>query len=214
MPKVSHSPEEIKEMLEQVTGVISVKPVIDDGEISEIHVLSRADRNPKQVVRDIESVCNTTFNVEIDHKKISVAQIEEDELDGYYISRLHPKTIHLVKSGPILEVKVELFSDDGHEYTGTASGPMVSANQVKLVAHATLSAVEDYLHSMCRFILDDAVHFTVGDQEGVLMGITLVTPKSEESLVGSALVQGDIPEAAVKAVLNAVNRRVVVMVAS
>lgn len=43
-------------LIEQIEDIVSAKiETGDEGKISEIHVVSKSDRNPKQIIRDIES---------------------------------------------------------------------------------------------------------------------------------------------------------------
>lgn len=201
--------EGLQQTIEQVRGVLSCRVVLDqDGRISEVHILARRTRSAKQIVRDVESICQAQFGVAVDHKCISVAQIDDQENAVSPTSRLTPQGIHVSSSGSNLEVKVELVGADGVAYEGVAGGAQSNVNRLRLVAMAALFAVEEYLRGLCNFILDDVVAFSIGRFEGVLVGITLVTDQGEEGLVGSALVRRDTSEAVVKAVLNAVNRRV------
>src|SRR5947208_6220025 len=58
-----------------LTGILSARVVVTPlGEVSEIHVLTSSDMQPKQVVRNSESALMAQLGVKIDHRKISVAQ--------------------------------------------------------------------------------------------------------------------------------------------
>lgn len=215
MESVNITPDQLIAAIEEVAGVVMAKPQLDEsGNLVQLHIIARAERNPKQIVRDIESVCKTMFDMEIDHRLVSVAQIEDEDEGDFFVSRLYPKKIEFATSGSVLETQVQLFSDDGSEYLGCARGPAAISNRMRLVAQATLEAVKEYLRGLCELILDDVRHLTVGNHEGVLVGLTLVTVKGDENLVGSAIVQSDLSEAVIKAVLNAINRRIVLLVAS
>lgn len=195
--------------IEQVKGVLSARVILDDtGVIDEVHILARRTRNAKQIVRDVESICSAQFGQALDHRRISVAQIDDEEqAEPGSVIRVYPRAVQVNNGGPEVEVKVELVSDEGGVFTGVASGPQSNINRLRLVAMATLFAVEEYLGDLCNFVLDDVVSFEISRFTGVLAGITLVTPQGEEGLVGSALVKRDVGEAVVKAVLNAINRR-------
>lgn len=203
----------LQRALEQIRGVLSARAVLDDeGQVQEVHVLARRNRHAKQIVRDVESVCTAQFGLPIDHRRISVAQIDdEDSPDGPSVIRIYPQAVQVNNTGSEVEVKVELISDEGGVYVGVASGAQSAANRLRLVAMATLFAVEEYLGDICSFVLDDVVSFEISRFTGVLAGITLVTPQGEEGLIGSALVKRDVSEAVVKAVLNAINRRLLLI---
>ncbi len=203
----------LQRALEQVKGVLSARAVLDEeGQLQEVHVLARRNRNAKQIVRDVESVCTAQFGLPVDHRHISVAQIDEEEgPDGPPVVRVYPRAVQVNNTGSEVEVKVELISDEGGVYVGVASGAQSAANRLRLVAMATLFAVEEYLGDLCTFVLDDVVSFEISRFTGVLAGITLVTPQGEEGLIGSSLVKRDVGEAVVKAVLNGINRRVLLI---
>jgi len=62
-------------LLTSLTGVLSASVVVTpQGEVSEIHILTRNDIPAKQVVRNIESALMAQLGMKIDHRKISVAQ--------------------------------------------------------------------------------------------------------------------------------------------
>lgn len=65
----------VEELLESLTGVMSVRIVAKPGsDIEEIHLLTSYEVTPKQTVRNVESALLAHFDLEIDHRKISVAQ--------------------------------------------------------------------------------------------------------------------------------------------
>jgi hypothetical protein len=65
----------VENLITSLTGVLSARVVVTPlGEVSEVHVLTRAGMAPKQVVRNIESALMAQLGFKIDHRKISVAQ--------------------------------------------------------------------------------------------------------------------------------------------
>ncbi len=206
--------EQLEQAIRLIRGIISNRVVMDqEGRISEVHVLASRHRNAKLIVRDVEAVCMAQFAMPVDHRRVSVAQIEEENAgQAPFLARLRLQSVTIGSSGGILEVRVTLKSED-QVYEGKVSGPLTATNRLRLVAAATINAVEDYLRGTCNFILDDVVPFEIGQFEGVLVGLTLVTPFSEEGLVGSSMLRPDSGESAVVlAVLNAINRRVSLIV--
>ncbi|MFG0307208.1 MAG: hypothetical protein ACF8Q5_13445 [Phycisphaerales bacterium JB040] len=62
-------------LLESLTGVVSARIVAKPGgEIEEIHLLTTEEVAPKQTVRNVESALLAHFDLEVDHRKISVAR--------------------------------------------------------------------------------------------------------------------------------------------
>ena len=65
----------VENLITALTGVLSARVVTTPlGEVSEVHVLTRSDIQPKQVVRNIESALMAQLGFKIDHRNISVAQ--------------------------------------------------------------------------------------------------------------------------------------------
>jgi hypothetical protein len=90
--------------------------------------------------------------------------------------------------------------------TGRASG--VNSTVLHTVARAALAAVDGILAGVGRCAFDDAHVALVGGRQVVLVAITLVTPGQTERLTGAAAVEEDTRQAAVRACLAALDRRV------
>ena len=199
--------KECDSLIRQVKGVISSQIVKGkDGEISEIHILADASRSPKQVVRDIESAVLVQLGVELDHKKISVAQLQGKDEGPAPNFRPRLEGIEFSSRGGSSEARVTIDFGD-QIYTGSAQGPNVIRNQIRLAAAATLEAVENYLGGTARFMLEDVQKSTFSGRDVVLVCVSLLTPLGEEIFLGSALVAGDERDSAVKGTLDAINRR-------
>lgn len=70
--------ERAEQLLTSLTGVLSSRVVAKPGgEIEEIHVLTTTEVSPKQTVRNVESALLADFDLEVDHRKISVAQTSQ-----------------------------------------------------------------------------------------------------------------------------------------
>jgi len=202
-----------EDIIKKISDVISAKIITDDeGQIKEIHVLANNKRSPKQIVRDIESAILAGFGTEIDHKKISVSQIHdemEDNNPSQY--RLKLKSVNFKSSGPLAEASVELVYGDDQGFQGVTKGAASSSNRYRLVAAATLFAVEEFLNGVCSFAVEDVLPITLANREVVIVGVSAITDTNEEILVGCALVKKDFSDAVVKATLNALNRRLTIL---
>ena len=67
-----------EDLLASLKGVVSVRVVArPGGKIDEIHVLTTEEVTPKQTVRNVESALKAHFQLEVDHRIISVAQSSE-----------------------------------------------------------------------------------------------------------------------------------------
>jgi len=202
-----HFIKHCEDIICSIKDVVSAKIVTTpDDKISEIHVIANSKRNPKQIVRDIESALIATLGSEVDHKKISVAQISDDNCYSKE-ARLKIDSIRLSKSRLNYEAIVSL-SDDGNIFEGKSVSSASSGLRMKTVGMAAVDAVNKYTGDMIAMTLEDLITFKIGGKEAVCVLITLVLDRNEEHLLGCSLIKQDSAEAVVAAVLNAVNRRI------
>lgn len=210
---------EYERVICQVKGVLSARLVTGaDGKIEEIHVLATPDRNPKQVVRDIETAVLVQLGTPLDRKKISVAQLEEggaiaDRVSeaGVSYGKARRAKLQLVRlgffsRGVSLEanVTVEIGEEDSL-YEGSAIGPNIPGKGCYLVAQATLDAVRKYLGERCILALEDLLRLEVAQTQAVLVVISMLGDWGRERLAGIAFLDEspDELQASCKAVLRA-----------
>lgn len=202
---------EIELALSQVAEIKAARVVASpEGEIEEIHVLALPSKSPKQLVRDIESTIMAAFGIAIDHKRVSIAQLGR-EMMPEPAPRERPRarisTINAEVTGVHASITVVLDLE-GETYVGSASGPASETARKRLVAQATLNAVEEYLHGTMNFALEDVEIVRLGRESVAVACVTLVTPLGEQALSGAALVRNNDRDSIVKATLDAINRRV------
>ena len=194
-----------QEMINKINGVISTKIIHQDNDIQELHILANTLRAPKQIVRDIESILLTSFDYRVDRKVISIAQIETDDTDP--IKRIKFGGISLDVQANMVECKVKLLYEE-QEFFVTQVGIKTAANRKKIVAKATIDAVEKILGQTFIFDVQDVISTTNRDITFISVLVNMVINESEETMVGSAIIKNDINEAIAKATLAAINRRV------
>lgn len=204
---------EIEEALSKVAEIRAARVVSSsEGVIQEIHVLALPSKSPKQLVRDIESTIMAQFGITIDHKKVSIAQLgresvqtaEQRRVSGPERARIHSVHSEVIGVRAMSTVKLEL---GGEQYTGIAEGPASSTTRLRLVAQATLNAVEQYAQGGFGFALEDVAIVALGSEKVAVSCIILVTPLGEHALSGSALARGGENDSIVRATLDAINRR-------
>ncbi|NLA11180.1 MAG: hypothetical protein GX883_03540 [Firmicutes bacterium] len=173
----------------------------------EIHVLADHTRTPKQIVRDIESATLIKIGAALDHKQISVAQLGEKE-QATFVSCPRFQFERIGSSTGEGELQIELaISSDEEVFVATATGPNTRQYRLRLVAEATLHAVEKYLNSSNKFVAADVQKVRMGEQEIIVVLVSLCFGSREEIIPGSALNKGDEMEATVRATLDTINRR-------
>ena len=82
MPTLRLLPE-LEEAIRQIPGVRAVSVVTGpDAEPTEVHVLASPGKAAKQVVRDVQSLALARYDIDIDHRIVSVVQIEDEVVAG------------------------------------------------------------------------------------------------------------------------------------
>lgn len=200
---------EFEQIIRQVRGVKSARVVCAGDRICEVHVLANQDRHPKQIVRDIESAVMVRTGLQLDHKKISIAQVEEEETSQGGAGRPRLGEVSVVSRGLEAEARVTLaFGELLIE--GTATGPNTAKNGLRLVAVAATRAIEAFIQSpSTKLLVEDVQLQPFAGREVVLVATSMISPYSEAVVIGAAVVKSDPREAAARATLDAFNRKLI-----
>lgn len=198
----------MEEIINSLPDIISSKVVLDENQaMLEIHVLSNNSRNPKQISRDIQSALTAKFGISVDHKKISIAQINFDQnADNEF--RLVIDSINYSTVGNTAEIKVVLRKGS-ETYEGIARGTNSTMNTYRLLSTATLDCIHNLLNISNTFVVEDIEKVNLAKKDVMTIAISFITSYQEELLVGSAIVRKNEKESIVKATLDAINRRIV-----
>ncbi|MHB1254787.1 MAG: hypothetical protein ACYCXI_00975 [Dethiobacteraceae bacterium] len=205
-------PKEIKlsdceNLIKQIRDVISVNIVLGaNKEIEEIHVLAEDTRNAKQLVRDIETLLRVEQGIALDHKKISIVQLNKEHT-VFQGKRFKFSAIQYSLQGTKIEAMVELTSAK-RSCQGRGCGVNSSSNRLRLFAEATIQALSGFLEAGSAVFLEDVALYHLGRRNLVAATLLYTQGPMEECLVGTALVKQDEKEAVVRATLAALNRRV------
>ena len=79
MPTLRLLPD-FEDAVRQINGVRAASVVTGPDAIpTEIHVLAATGKAPKQVVRDVQSLALARFDLDVDHRIVSVVQIGDDQ---------------------------------------------------------------------------------------------------------------------------------------
>jgi hypothetical protein len=214
---------EVEAELKRIPGVTAVRMVTDQFERPvEVHVLATPAKHAKQVVRDIQSVAKVSFDMELDHRVISVVQLDNDNLpDSVQASvvngnavdgdrdddRITVSRVGTSRHGLRCTATVGLRRGDVEE-VGEADGTVASGNVNVLIAKATLDALSRHDPRAGRLDVEAAALQHLGGRSFATASLVLLNPPYEEVLLGSAPVRAAGPEDAVaRAVLDATNRR-------
>jgi hypothetical protein len=200
----------LKQAIERIDGVTSASVVLDAyDEVEEIHLVGPTSRRPKKIVRDAESLLCAQFGIKVDYRKISLVQIGPESNPSRRLrlrliaARPHPK-----QAG-----RVQVILQNGEKrYEGNAAigADVHSEANVNATAAATLDAVQKAIGSVVQLTARDAQAISTADRQVCLAIVSALTPQGEEQLTGTCLVGDSVFEAASKATLDAINRRLVV----
>jgi len=196
---------EVESFLANIKSVISCKIITDkSNNINEIHVLSDNSRHTKQIARDIRSALLSNFDISVDYKIISVAQIIKN-LSVNTDFRLVYEGYTNEATSDYIKINVNLSWND-KEYSGEAGGIKSEKNILKVTAMATLNAIKNSIGLEC-FISEDIQIHKIAGQEVIISAITHIERGEENVLVGSSIVVNNRIDSTVKSILNAINRK-------
>jgi len=119
--------------------------------------------------------------------------------------RIRFVSVNVYVSGPRVQAQVELRWK-GLSRMGSASGWASRDSAHRLVAAATLAAVQEFLEETWAMSLQDIELVRMGREEVVMVGMSLITHRHEKLLAGCCPVEQDAHQAVVLATLGAVNR--------
>lgn len=251
----------LEQDLLRVPGVRSAR-VIGGDVPTEIHVVTTSKRSPKQVVRDVQSLAAAGFGIPIDHRIVSVVQLDDppaappQESTGngegattvetppvapepqvtetVQAEQADPETIRLTEAtlgeshelvhenghrlvlervvlaskGDAGWVKVALRWPNGETTEGAGvAGPAREA-RARGASVALLQALAPELEKQeAKIDVDHLFIHRLGSNDSVLVRAVFYERGSVTPLVGSALVYDDVATAAVRAILQAINRK-------
>ncbi|HET6342784.1 MAG TPA: hypothetical protein VFG78_11460 [Gemmatimonadota bacterium] len=226
----------IDQLLETLTGVVRarVRSSGDGSRLTEIHILSDAALPPKQIVRNIETLLRTAFDLEIDHRIVSIAVLkaespiaraargEPEEVPAATVEvEAYPSPTSLRKPPPprLIFQRLRVIQDEDlkctahvelklgdvifegrHRDTDTPHSRMYSS------ARAVIEALEYLAEKEMAFYLAGLEHLQVFQRDVLVVLIEGRHQLHHARLVGTAEIGDDPHEAAVRAVLDAINR--------
>ena len=249
----------LEQDLLRVPGVRSAR-VIGGDTPTEIHVVTTSKRSPKQVVRDVQSLAAAGFGIPIDHRIVSVVQLDDPppaapEVDaadngaqtaGETAEPQPPPPAEPALAGPPSQATVrEVRLDDPPEAEAHSNGHRLVLERVVLASKgdagwvkvalrwpngettegagvagsarearargasvALLQALGPQLERLqAKVDVDHLFIHRVGSNDSVLVRAVFYESGSVTPLVGSALVYDDVATAAVRAILQAINRK-------
>lgn len=219
--------EAMQRDLSRIPAVTSARVVLEGDELREVHVVCGSSRSPKLVGRDVQSLLAARWGVDIDHRKVSVVQLEgaEDasspEGDPEVVTapttpppapRAGPGkvvidnlSVSLTRTGAEATVVVTMGDQQS---AGTARGVPSWAGQLRLAATATLAALAHGDSRLASFAVADVASVRMGSEAVIVTTLTGWADGVESNLAGAAPIgsAGEL-RAAAESVLRALPLR-------
>ena len=199
--------QSVEEFLNKIIGVMCSRVVVNESQkITEIHILSDNQRPVKQIIRDVESLLMAKYNIKVDHKIISIAQIYEKG-ENSQGQRVQISSVEYGSYNMQAKAKVTLECA-GKIYEGKSEGVRSTSHINRLVAEATLDAIEMFLNNKVKFILEEIKLLSIAGRDVIVLALYEMYEKKEKLFIGKCIVESDINTAIIKAVLNSINRQI------
>jgi hypothetical protein len=109
--------QEIEKNLLNINGVSNCRVIGDNNNIDEIHIINQTSRSPKQIARDVESYIKTAFKINLNHKKISIVNLDipvdaEDTNEAFeFGKRISFENLSIMQGGRQAVIELELGFD-------------------------------------------------------------------------------------------------------
>jgi hypothetical protein len=187
-----------------------------DATPTEVHVLASPGKPAKQIVRDVQSLAMASFDLDLDHRIVSVVQIgdsaeaavpPDDPVLGEDVQAGRPviSSVSMLTAQHEATASVTIgIGDDRFE--GVARGSSALSGRSRLVAVATINALDELLGLPCE--VESAQVVAAGSHQAALVVLSLTVPRvGQQVLSGSAVVRADPTDAIARAVLAALNRQ-------
>ena len=215
---------EFESDLAKVPGVKSAR-VVGNGEPSEIHIVASSERTPKQLVRDVQSLAMAGYQLSIDHRIVSVVQLEDDApgassaqgatpdaaTNGHSSAGQRPVISYIILVNDEYGRRVDLGIKwpDGSSSGGVGQLGASKQGRARAGADAMVQAVNTKLAEAGMTADLDHV-FLVAASDGtevITVRLSLSEGGRYQMLLGSANSDGDLVAGAARATLHALNRK-------
>lgn len=198
--------ERVQEAIGGLAGIVAARVVAGfDRAVDEIHVVTTADRHPKQTVRDVQSLLYATFGLSIDHRVVSVVQVDSHGELVVGSSRVVIQRVTSMTEGLDVRIRVEIGEQET-THTGEATGPASANGRRRATARAAIEALRPLLDG--RLVVDVegvAIEEILGHRLAITL-VHLLDGRGERTVSGTAAIRDDEGTAITRSVLDALNR--------
>lgn len=207
----------IEHDLARIPAVTSARVILANEQVDEVHIVCGSGRAPKLINRDVQSLLAARWGVDVDHRKVSVVQLADEEID---LTALHEgegepaRAVSELTRFRVAEVSISVSDDNceatvtvadgGRRASGRATGIPSLDGQRRAAAGAAVVALANLDQPVTSFGVSDVAAVEVGGERTIVISVTAWRDGAERALVGAATV-GPLGElrAAAEAVLRA-----------
>ncbi len=208
---------EIEDKIKKIPGVLGCNLFFDGDELKEVHILADLKRPAKDIMLDAKSVIVVTLNAPFDFRKISVARIDTESehfargrrssplISGNRVVLIasYTKRAEGNKFEGVVELKIKgelvtgtaigvLGETPVHELIGRAFSDAIRKAELKVMVFPRIEMVSSYCVAEVLMISEDL--------------------KDHQNLVGTVRLTGDTPMDVSRAILQAINRQLELMI--
>ncbi len=196
---------DFEEQLRKLPGVEAARVITNGSTVTEVHVVTRLDKAPKQVVRDVQTLAQAAYSLALDRRVVSVVQIPESDLS----QGDRPVVVDVSEQLDGAHTKVSVtLSWQADNLVGSVDGAAGETTRYRLIAEAAVAALQQALQETSAFGVTSVDLVMLGGRRIAIAQVVIVSEGKERLMVGSALVDGDPGRAIVRAVLDALNRHI------
>ncbi len=193
--------------LEKIHGVTGVR-VVGEEAPSEIHIVATNERPPKQIVRDVQSLTTTNLGETIDHRIVSVVQLDEAPSEDVTERIVLDQVVTASRrKDSWVRVTLRLGGDqvaEGAVLTGTSR-----EERARDAVAAVIKALQPRLEVIgARLSLQNLLVHNDPHTPSVQTRAELKTTSHHTVLIGAAAIEDDIATAAARAFLQSINRKI------
>ncbi len=209
----------VERLLQTVEGVDSLKIVPDArGGIDEIHVLSGSDLGAKQIVRNIESALLAQFGLQVDHRKISIAQIRDRDIPTLEPEPDTQPAVREARRRLLLDsfqmerragerVLCRIRLRNGEEvYEGEHEGLDYSKSRLEVAAQALLNTLNKVADGQATFAVEGVAELDLFGRRMIAVIVQGFSGRHAIALPGISKIHDSAEEGVVLACLSATNR--------
>lgn len=202
----------IEKEIRLLPEIISCHLERQGGELRQVELIVRPDTDEKAFREEVIGLLKNKFGVDVEERALSLHLLGETEeaMHAAGSEADRPQIQSFTISGEDTEIETEVVLSHGDRRgRGSRRGLKSGQQRLRLVAEATLLALEDLLNKERTLYLEDIAVSQLSEYQAVIVLVHVITPGWERLVTGSSRFNGaslSSDEIVVHATLNALNR--------